>query len=747
MKQLFIFTFLLFLSLSAVQAQLPTKLNQQGFLTDTAGVPLNGIFNMTFNLYTDTTAGTLMFTQTIPGVPVNKGAYSVNLDVSTVSFNQQLWMETQVGSSTLAPRIRLTDAPYAMNSLFLLGPNSEATGTASIAGGSNNRARGAFSVISGGGGATAGDSNSTTGSFATIGGGKGNEASGSSVVGGGQYNDATGNSSTIAGGYMNVASGAQSTIGGGWTNTASGVQATVAGGDGNTASGNKSTVGGGEGNDATVNQSVVAGGGFNEATGTSSFVGGGRYNNARGNYSSVLGGGGASLSDSNSASGTYSAVAGGHANIASGNSSFAAGRYAKAEDDGSFVWNSSTSSFSSSDSLQFLINAANGVGINTGSPESELHIENSTNTAGNSATLELEAAGLNVDADATIIFNIGKDVLVTDQTKWSLGLDDTNNEFVLSKDDSLENNQLFKIASDGTTDIYNSDGISAVQILAEDGSTGAQLKLREKTGNTSITIMAEESVADGGALIKMYDGATHKTIDLDANYNDLGGRIALAESDATQTIILTAQEGSSSGGAQIEMKREDGTTTFVFDAQEGTQGAVLEMYNSTGTKTIDIDADYNGTGESRVTTQVLEITGGSDLAEPFEITGSEIVEAGMVVSIDEIHSGNLKLSDKSYDTKVAGVISGAGGVKPGITLNQREVFVNGRNVAMSGRVYCYVDASTSPIAPGDLLTTSDVPGYAMKAINKEESHGAIIGKAMSSLKEGRGLVLVLVNLQ
>jgi hypothetical protein len=56
------------------------------------------------------------------------------------------------------------------------------------------------------------------------------------------------------------------------------------------------------------------------------------------------------------------------------------------------------------------------------------------------------------------------------------------------------------------------------------------------------------------------------------------------------------------------------------------------------------------------------------------------------------------------------------------------------------------DASFGAIAPGDLLTSSDTPGHAMKASDHERSHGCVIGKAMTGLEEGRGLVLVLVNL-
>jgi len=69
-------------------------------------------------------------------------------------------------------------------------------------------------------------------------------------------------------------------------------------------------------------------------------------------------------------------------------------------------------------------------------------------------------------------------------------------------------------------------------------------------------------------------------------------------------------------------------------------------------------------------------------------------------------------------------------------------------VALSGRVWTFVDASTAAVEPGDLLTTSLTPGHAMVASDSSRSHGATIGKAMSRMPQGeKGLVLVLVNLQ
>ena len=145
-------------------------------------------------------------------------------------------------------------------------------------------------------------------------------------------------------------------------------------------------------------------------------------------------------------------------------------------------------------------------------------------------------------------------------------------------------------------------------------------------------------------------------------------------------------------------------------------------------------------------TSVLEITGGADLAEHFEIVEEE-TRPGMVVAIDPQQTGKLTLARGAYNRRVAGVISGANNLSAGMVLPNVKESNNSRPIALSGRVWVYCDASGNPIRPGDLLTTSNTPGHAMKVRNYARAQGAIIGKAMTGLKSGYGLVLVLVSLQ
>jgi hypothetical protein len=144
----------------------------------------------------------------------------------------------------------------------------------------------------------------------------------------------------------------------------------------------------------------------------------------------------------------------------------------------------------------------------------------------------------------------------------------------------------------------------------------------------------------------------------------------------------------------------------------------------------------------------ITIEGGADLAEPFRITSEAgEVAQGAVVVIDERNPGHLKVSDQRYDPHVAGVVSGANGINPGIQMQQQGLLEGGKNVALTGRVYVRADTSNGAIKPGDLLTTSGQPGRAMKVTDHARAAGAILGKAMTGLSQGEGMVLVLVTLQ
>lgn len=135
---------------------------------------------------------------------------------------------------------------------------------------------------------------------------------------------------------------------------------------------------------------------------------------------------------------------------------------------------------------------------------------------------------------------------------------------------------------------------------------------------------------------------------------------------------------------------------------------------------------------------------GADFAEDFDVGAPEPADPGTVMVIDE--GGFLRQCHGAYDKKVAGVVSGAGACRPGIVLDKQNGAANRATVALVGKVFCKVDAQYSSIEVGDLLTTSETPGHAMRASDPSSAFGSLIGKALEPLREGRSLIPILIAL-
>ncbi|MBE0565689.1 MAG: hypothetical protein IH621_07030 [Krumholzibacteria bacterium] len=214
----------------------------------------------------------------------------------------------------------------------------------------------------------------------------------------------------------------------------------------------------------------------------------------------------------------------------------------------------------------------------------------------------------------------------------------------------------------------------------------------------------------------------------------LGAINFLDEADGVRSSLSYMYSGVPT--ASWQMVLDPGSGSAVYFHESGNVGIGV----SAPSRKLEVD------GTTRC--HALEITGGADLAEPFDVSGGSDIGPGMVVAIDPDLPGRLKLAGHPYDRCVAGIVSGAGGIAAGMVMGHEGTAADGSHpVALTGRVYCYATADGGPIVPGDLLTTSTVPGHAMKVQDHGRAQGAVIGKAMSRLPEGRGLVLVLVSLQ
>ena len=225
-----------------------------------------------------------------------------------------------------------------------------------------------------------------------------------------------------------------------------------------------------------------------------------------------------------------------------------------------------------------------------------------------------------------------------------------------------------------------------------------------------------------------------------------GGELVFQVQNSGITKVRALEANTTSGDASIRGINSGGGGAVV-GVSLNAAGAAGRFSNTKGGIALEVISagetalDVSGTAE----VSVLKIKGGADLAEQFEITGES--KPGMVVAIDPNHIGMLSVAKGPYNRRVIGILSGANELSAGMILGDLPGAKKSIPVALSGRVWVYADATRKAIEPGDLLTTAHVPGYAMAVTNRVRAQGAIIGKAMTELKHGKGMVLVFVMLQ
>jgi hypothetical protein len=288
----------------------------------------------------------------------------------------------------------------------------------------------------------------------------------------------------------------------------------------------------------------------------------------------------------------------------------------------------------------------------------------------------------------------------------------------------------------GKINVYNTNAAARVEIDGFGDNGGGTASFDAADGSLSVKIYGENASGAGQVSVNDAGGDEVCRVAGDA----YGGEIRLYDDAGATTVVI---DSSSAGGGFATWYQADGQNGLFVDGDSSGAG-LMYVYNAAGSARITLDGDVGGDG--RITCDELQIRGGSDLSEQFDIDSAPA--PGSVVCIDPDNPGKLMVSSKAYDRTVAGIVSGAGGVKPGMMMGQNDTVADGEYpVALTGRVYCMVDASPAAIQPGDLITTSSLPGHGMKVLDHSKAQGAIIGKAMTPLAEGQGIVLVLVSLQ
>ena len=261
------------------------------------------------------------------------------------------------------------------------------------------------------------------------------------------------------------------------------------------------------------------------------------------------------------------------------------------------------------------------------------------------------------------------------------------------------------------------------------------------------TILASDIAGAGTDLVTVSNSGTiSNTAYLIVTQSIIG---VLGQSPALGVSGIAS--GTTGIGIQGQANATSGTTFGITGLVQSSSGIAGVFDNTAGGNILT--GAVNGTNKFRVdgagnVYETAKNTGGADFAESLAVLGDRTrYEPGDVLVIDPTGIRRMALASEPYSSRAAGIYS----TKPGVLASPyvmddprlaREI-----PLAVVGIVPCKVSAENGPIQEGDLLVTSSTPGYAMKGSDRSRMLGAVIGKALEPLHQGKGIIEVLVTLQ
>lgn len=208
---------------------------------------------------------------------------------------------------------------------------------------------------------------------------------------------------------------------------------------------------------------------------------------------------------------------------------------------------------------------------------------------------------------------------------------------------------------------------------------------------------------------------------------------------STTSTALQAENATTYGeAAWLRLGSISNTVSVVsLIKQSGGTGNFLQCYNESGlTETSTCHINSAGSFVS-----------GSDFAESLSAVGDKSNYApGDVLIISASQPGGVEKSSHAFDRAVIGVYSTRPGFIGADKNGTTQVNADEIPVAITGIVPVKVTLENGAIRPGDLLATSSTLGQAMNA-GANPPIGTVIGKAMGTLDDAQGVILMLVTLR
>ena len=240
------------------------------------------------------------------------------------------------------------------------------------------------------------------------------------------------------------------------------------------------------------------------------------------------------------------------------------------------------------------------------------------------------------------------------------------------------------------------------------------------------------------------------------NYNYFGGKvgIGIAPGQPLDVVGQVRIENLASSTSTWDLFTVNGTAAGICDTGSGTIGDALCFRSSTDGGGASAMRMNNG-GNTVIAAGSTQ-SGNPDIAEQIEVNDPSIIPGDILVATTPIPDDGRDIykraqatkSRQAYEGGVLGVVSSDPGrliaIRNAMDLSDAERSVDGtrRSLAIAGRMPVNIASTSESIRVGDYLTTSDIPGRAMKATRG----GVTVGKALEDWIPGSGKTSILMFL-
>ena len=267
----------------------------------------------------------------------------------------------------------------------------------------------------------------------------------------------------------------------------------------------------------------------------------------------------------------------------------------------------------------------------------------------------------------------------------------------------------------------------------------------------STTGSGPQFVAISGNYAYVLNGGTSNTLQV---FNISNPSVVAQVGSNISTGSSSNPIGIAFSGNYAYVINHSSNTLQVFDNNQPSVPAALQVVNSaSGSNVLTVNSNtYNVCIDYASCTNALAVNGMVYSSGGFTSSGSpdisEYIPVASGVQADDVVSANPNGSvgavDSStpYDTTAIGVISNGTSSFIGNAPGDGQSATGQMPIVLAGRVPVHVTNMNGAIEPGDYLTTSSVPGYAMLATEP----GPTIGKALAAFNQSSGTVMALINI-